>query len=209
LFPQGFMPKQRLCDELTELNCGGQFKPFVYLNCGVAGACRLSSSKSRGKKKSPAFRWGLPKLLYSFVVLTAAALVLLVRVLVRILTLPAWILLLLTRLLTATLLLAGLLAWVLALLTRVLILVGHRDPPFQRHLQQRLELPLVARELAFRWAHYMAAVCRGVADGTDRLKLPCTSRSSGVSRCCRTRLPLLENGTRLGNGSAWIISLSN
>jgi hypothetical protein len=103
-----------------------------------------------------------------------AALVLLVRVLVLvwILTLAARILLLLTRFLTATLLLAGLLAWVLVLLTRVLILVGHRDPPFQRHLQQRPELPLVARELVFRWADYMATVCRRRGDGTDRLKYP-------------------------------------
>jgi hypothetical protein len=89
-----------------------------------------------------------------------AALVLLVRALVRILALAARILLLLTRFLTAALLLAGLPAWVLVLLTRVLILVGHWDPPLQRTFNNGLEPPLVAREPAFRWAHYMAAVCR-------------------------------------------------
>jgi hypothetical protein len=71
------------------------------------------------KKKSPAFRRDLPSDASS-----ELALGLLARV--GLLALTAGILLLLTRLLSAALLLAGLLTRVLILLARVLVLIGHR-----------------------------------------------------------------------------------
>jgi len=37
-------PERRLCGEVTPLNCGGQFKPFVYLNGRIGGTGYLWSA---------------------------------------------------------------------------------------------------------------------------------------------------------------------
>jgi hypothetical protein len=116
--------------QVTRLNSGGQFKPFVYLNSGRAGPVPVYAFPSP-QKKDPAVRRDLTALT-QFKPELATALAWLIGVL----ALSIRILLLLSGLLTATLLLAGFLARILVLLTRVLVLlarilvlVRHRDLP--------------------------------------------------------------------------------
>ena len=89
--------------------------------CDVPFAKGVAATTPSQNKKSPAFRRDLPALAD---VSSGLALGLLTRV--GLLALTAGILLLLTGLLPAALLLAGLLTRVLILLARVLVLVRHR-----------------------------------------------------------------------------------
>jgi hypothetical protein len=77
------------------------------------------------QKKSPAFRRDLPCSHLVVSELTSA-----LALLARVLALTVGILLLLSGLLAATLLLAGLLTRVLVLLARILFLAGHSGSPF-------------------------------------------------------------------------------
>jgi hypothetical protein len=121
--------------EVTRLNCGGQFKPFVYLNGGAGRtgipaalpvvAIMFSNRKSR--LSAPAFRRDFP----AFAQFTTE-----LAILIGVLTLTIRVLLLLAGLLAAALLLAGLLtgvlvllARILGLLARILILIRHRASP--------------------------------------------------------------------------------
>jgi hypothetical protein len=95
--------------------------------------------------------------------LLQSELAILIGVLGRIwlLTLTAWILLLLAGLLPAALLLAGLLARVLVLLTRVLILSAHSGISLGcLNRRQQRRRALVAREHPFQGAHSVAFVWR-------------------------------------------------
>src|SRR5258706_10377833 len=47
--------ERRLSGELTRLDCEGQFKPFVYLNCRDGRTHVPLCSNHQAKKKSPAF----------------------------------------------------------------------------------------------------------------------------------------------------------
>src|SRR5467141_3904930 len=47
--------ERRLSGELTRLDCEGQFKPFVYLNCRDGRTHVPLCSNYQAKKKSPAF----------------------------------------------------------------------------------------------------------------------------------------------------------
>jgi hypothetical protein len=128
---------RRVAGEVTRLNYEGQFKPFVYLNVTGTGAdlsqgperSRHGQEKSQeewpGKivKKNPATRRDFPALTRFELAIPW-----------RVLALTARILLLLAGLLSAALLLTGLLARVLVLLAwvllaRVRILVRHRNLP--------------------------------------------------------------------------------
>jgi hypothetical protein len=100
--------------EVTPLNSARQFKPFVYLN-GTGGDALQA--------KNPAFRRGFP-CFCSVKSLAAAG-----SLLAGVLTLTVRVLLLLTGLVAAALLLAGLLARILVLLARVLVLIRHQDLP--------------------------------------------------------------------------------
>src|SRR4051812_16710987 len=53
--------ERRLSGELTRLDCEGQFKPFVYLNCR-AGPPYLFAQIIWPKRKSPAFQRDIPVL---------------------------------------------------------------------------------------------------------------------------------------------------
>jgi hypothetical protein len=125
------LSKRRPGGEVTRLNSGGQFKPFIYLNFGTSRTRASLGRSDVAKEKSPAFRRGLPDAQVPGLDLATA-----LALLVGILALTVRVLLLLTRLLAAALLLAGLLtgllvllARILVLLARFLVLVGHRDLP--------------------------------------------------------------------------------
>jgi hypothetical protein len=90
--------------EVTPLNSGRQFKPFVYLN--RPGGCGT-------QRKSPAFRRGFPCFRSAKSLAAAGSL------LAGVLTLTVWVLLLLTGLVAPALLLTGLLSGILVLLARL------------------------------------------------------------------------------------------
>jgi hypothetical protein len=84
--------------------------------------------------------------------------------------LPAWILLLLARVLTAALL-TRLLARVLVLLARI-ILIGHSlSPLVRRSIRQRRGGLIVARKHRFRRDHSAAGRCSDCGTGTAAPKL--------------------------------------
>ncbi|MBS0531505.1 MAG: hypothetical protein JSS22_19260 [Proteobacteria bacterium] len=97
--------------EVISINSNGQLKPFVYLNWSAPVD---NVPVATGQKKIPPFGGISRQPSVGGDLLTGLSL-----------SLVAWILLLLTRLLATALLLAGLLTWGLILLTGVLVLIRH------------------------------------------------------------------------------------
>jgi hypothetical protein len=79
---------------------------------------------------------------------------------IGVLALTARVLLLLARLLTAALLLTGLLARVLILLARVLVEVAHSESPLLNATRQRADPAPVSQELRFHRDHCVTLSCR-------------------------------------------------
>jgi hypothetical protein len=111
-FPHSPRTRAAAWKDVTPLNCGRQFKPFVYLNLATGLSIR---AKGRPRLCGRGFRLNVnPQL----------------AALIRHLALTSRILLLLAGLLAAALLLAGLLTRVLVLLTRILVRIAHSGTPF-------------------------------------------------------------------------------
>jgi hypothetical protein len=161
---------------------GHWIRPSIILRKGLVEERWTPGVKPQGdiktpKKKSPAFRRDLPALTWFKPELATA-----LALLIRFLALTVRILLLLPGLLTAALLLAGLLTRVLILLTRVLILltwvlvrvvrVRHsRISLVERNQRQLQSAQLVSGELRFRWDHCVATACCDCGGRNPDLKL--------------------------------------